>query len=74
MTETLDPLEQRLLAGYQQQAVQYERALRILDERAGAATDTIDDANWVAALQEVLHTVADLAKSELQGRTEWTAL
>src|SRR5207247_1561582 len=68
---TLDLLEQRLVAGYQQQASQYEHALRTVEDRASAATGAAVEEDWAMALQAVLQTVADLDACLADDKAAW---
>jgi hypothetical protein len=71
MPDTFARLEQRLIAGYGQQASQYELALRILEERASAATGTSDDHGWASALQGVLQSVTELDADLADDKVAW---
>ncbi len=67
MPDPLEHVEQRLIAGYQKQGSLYESALRLLQERAGPASD----ADRAHHLNEVLHRVASIETEFADARAIW---
>ena len=70
MTDILDSLEQRLIAGYGQQANQYEQALLCLAGRASDAKGAAET-GCVADLLKVLEMVAKLDADLAADKAAW---
>lgn len=68
MRDTLVSLEQRLIAGYRQQASHYEQALQMLEQRDTAA---LGEERWVTGLQVILQTVAELNARMADDKAGW---
>lgn len=68
--EMINALEQRLVAGYRQQADAYERALRILNERMLSADASVQ-LDWAPELRDTLQTVADLDAKLADDKRAW---
>ena len=69
-TDTINDVEHRLVAGYRRQADTYERALRILDERATPA-DALVAVDWAPELRDTLQVVADLDAELADDKQTW---
>ena len=67
MDDSLDVVERRLIAGYQRQATEYERALRVLEAGADAGREN----NWAQHLNDVLLIVAELDGELTDAKAAW---
>jgi hypothetical protein len=64
MSDSLEQLEQRVLAGYRRQASHYERALRLLEQRDAVT-------NWAQDLHAILEEVAGLEPEYADAKAAW---
>ena len=64
MSESIDDLDQRLIAGYRQQAIQYEYALRLI-------ADTTRVGDWAHRLNEALGLIAELDAALADDKAAW---
>jgi hypothetical protein len=64
MPDTIEQLEQRLIAGYQRQASVYERALRVIEQQSSAP-------NWAQDLHAVLEEVTLLEAEYADAKAAW---
>jgi hypothetical protein len=70
MTATLAALELRLLRGYQEQVLLYDRAASVLG-RHECNADSKEDGNWAHELHAILRDVTGLDASMADDKTAW---